>query len=496
MTSSSRRKFSRTSTKLQRSKILPVAPSNALVSLTIERLSHEGRGVAHYQPHHINEGVHPDAVGKTIFVRFALPNEQVHVQIERSHRRFDEGSAIQVHAEPSPQRVTPFCHYFGRCGGCALQHMQSTEQLAFKQQVVQAHFAHAGVRDHRTAWLAPLTSSTRHYRRRARFSLHFTTQLDIGFRQHDSHRVVDIAECPILHPCINQQLQVLRPVLEHLHVVRSLTELECVVGEPVVEEAKKHDEDTVAWIIHSSHRLTSHDQLQLQRLPERLQRCQISLKVADQPIVDLVQASKMLRYHLPDFNVSIDFLAQDFIQVNADMNQRMVGLAQHLLALKPGEQVLDLFCGLGNFALPAAQLVGPTGRVIAIEGVPDMVARAQINAKRQALHQVTFYCGDLTRPQTLTDVCRQHTLPIDHFDAIILDPPRSGAAALMDTLGQWQASRILYVSCDSATLARDLAILQRHGYDLTQVGIMDMFAHTEHIETIALLTRSSVSHCQ
>ena len=454
--------------------------TTAVVPLYIERLSHEGRGVAHYQAEHSAQGVSPDAIGKTVLVRYGLVGETVQARLTQSYARFDEAEALSVLAE-SPERVAPFCRYFGICGGCALQHMAYAAQVKLKQHTVSAHLHKiAQIEPEQVQWLPAITSAERRYRRRARFSVqHDVTGSKIGFRAVQQHQVIDIDDCPILHAGLASQFANLKPLLFGLDCLSAIDSVQCVAGDT-----------SSAWLISCREPLSARD---VQRLVEwgNLHHSLIYIQTNPpnhRPTLQLLQGQAqaetqaVLAYQLADFAVDIRFEPVDFIQVNRNLNQVMVVTVMNLLQLQPGERVLDLFCGLGNFALPAAQLVGSLGQVIGVEGMDDMVSRAQHNAARQGLPQAQFYCQDLT--QTPTAQWAKQS-----FDALIIDPPRSGAAAVMQYIAQFDAARIVYISCDSATLARDLQILQQVGYRVHSVGVIDMFAHTEHVETIVLLTR-------
>lgn len=458
--------------------------TTAIIPLYIERLSHEGRGVAHYQAAHSAQGVSPDAIGKTVLVRYGLVGETVQAQLTQSYARFDEAEALSVQSE-SPARVVPFCRYFGTCGGCALQHMAYAAQVDLKQHTVSAHLHKiAQIEPEQLQWLPPITNDERRYRRRARFSVqHDVTGSKLGFRAVQQHQVIDIEDCAILDAKLASQFANLKPLLFGLDCWRMIDSVQCVAGDT-----------NSAWLLTCRAPLSECD---VQRLVEwgNLNHSLISIQINQQinpphhrPVPQLLsgqaqaETQAVLAYQLAAFAVDIRFEPTDFIQVNRALNQAMVATAMNLLQLQAGERVLDLFCGLGNFALPAAQLVGSLGQVIGVEGMDDMVSRAQHNAARQGLSQVQFYCQDLTQRPT-AQWAKQS------FDALIIDPPRSGAAAVMRYIAQFDAARMVYISCDSATLARDLQILQQVGYRVQKVGVMDMFAFTEHVETIVLLTR-------
>lgn len=449
------------------------APHTQTVTLTIDNLSHEGRGVAIYgqRAEHL-----PQQAGKKIFVRFALPGETVSAKITQQHRRFDEADVVQVLSQPSPHRTEAFCRYFGQCGGCALQHLDSEQQLQFKQQVLASHlhhFAQITVEQ----WLPPIRSSQTDYRRRARFGVRWREkqqQLVIGFRAAKSNYLIDIEHCPILDRRISAQLPALHRLFADLKHKQAITHIEFSAGDSEIALLLRCVEDLSPqdWQKLKQFARQQHWQLYvLGNQPQSVQR------------VDTENAKMRLHYQLPQFAVNLAFSPLDFIQVNADVNRAMVKLACDLLELKAGDRVLDLFCGLGNFSLALARCVGETGQVIAVEGVADMVERGKENARHHQLPQLQFYQQDLTQDFSHQSWAKQG------FDALVIDPPRTGAQQVMAYIARFSAAKIVYISCNPATLARDAGLLIQQGYRLRKAGIMDMFSHTEHVESIALFEK-------
>lgn len=463
---------SRQASQIRRTQARQPLTTDQPICLNIERLSHEGRGIAHYQAAHVAQGVPASAVGKAVFVRYALPGETVRVRLTHSHARRDEGEAVALTSAPAAERVQPFCRYFGQCGGCALQHMSQSAQLQHKQQTLADQLQRiGGIQLSDDSWLAPLTGPVQHYRRRARWAVqHTDDQLRLGFRAVHSHQVVDIVSCPLLEQQLDAQWRVLRQVIHGLQQPDAIDQIEGVAGD-----------ERCGWLLMLRAPLLVPDVESLNAFA-RQQLADLAWQLPGQAVQSMAQADPPLRYHLPQHQVGVEFAVGDFVQVNAAVNQRMVDLALQLLALQPGQRVLDVFCGLGNFSLAAACQVGQAGHVTAVEGCAKMVARAQENARQQGLDQVQFIQADLTRPVTDADGLQQ-------FDAVIIDPPRSGAETLVRQIGQTGAARLVYISCDTATLARDLACLVQQGYQLVKLGIMDMFSQTEHVESIALLVR-------
>ncbi|OYW72203.1 MAG: 23S rRNA (uracil(1939)-C(5))-methyltransferase RlmD [Pseudomonadales bacterium 32-42-5] len=394
----------------------------------VESLSHEGRGIAHYGSH----PDHPaDKQGKKVFISYALPGETVKAQITHVVKRLEEADAIQLLSEASTFRVEPKCPHFKSCGGCNMQHIHPDEQIRLKQDVLKSHLQHfAGIQPEE--WLPPLRSLREDYRRKARIGVRYFPhkgQLVVGFRERQTNKLTSIDRCMVLDQEFNRLKQF---ALDK------------------------------GW------------QLYLQAAgPDSLKR------------VDDEHAEMRLHYRLNDFDVAFGFNPHDFTQVNSTINPQMVKLACDLLDLKQGERVLDLFCGLGNFSLPLARCVGATGQVVGVEGSEEMVQRGAENAERNALDQLKFFSQDLTKDFS------HHSWANQGFDALLIDPPRAGAEEIMHYMPNFGAKRIVYVSCNPATLARDAGLLVQQGYRLVKAGVMDMFTHTGHVESIALFEKDN-----
>lgn len=453
----------------------PSQPTEA-VELFIHNLSHEGRGVALYDEHPSHDVTKR---GKKVFVRYALAGETVAAKITRVHKRFEEADALEVLANPSPHRVVPVCAHFGQCGGCVMQHIQPIEQINFKQKVVASHLQHFAnlVPDE---WLPAMSSERADYRRRVRLGLRYHAQAKrwvLGFRAAKSNHLINIDHCAILDQRFSQELPALKQCLTALKRAKVITHIELVAGDEELALVVRHVEKLAVSDVEDLLSFVKKRMWQLYLQPN----CDQSLTR-----VDTKNATMRLHYRLAEFDLRLAFSPLDFTQVNAAVNQKMVHLACQLLDLKLGERVLDLFCGLGNFSLPLAKCVGPTGQVVAVEGVLDMVQRGQENARANQIENVAFHCQNLMQDFSDQIWAQQG------FDAIVIDPPRAGAEQVMHYLAKFAASRIVYVSCDPATLARDAGILSQNGYRLLKVGVMDMFSHTEHVESIALFERVQV----
>lgn len=461
------------------------------VTLTVTNLAHDGRGVASYgdQPDH-----HLDKHGKKVFVSFALPNETVSVKITGSRKSMEEGDAVEVLANPNPDRTTPPCPHFGVCGGCSLQHWQPEGQIQFKQSVLAELLEHqAHIQPE--YWLPPLVADRLGYRTKARMGVRYVEKKGtalVGFRERASNFLANLNECHVLDPRVGFEIEPLKALISSLDARDHIPQLELAMGETLedVIDSKK----SIAVIVRHMVDLGEHDIAKLQAFfAERNWQLFLQPKGSDtvhridplyennahaRPSSLTVPPTGGLFYRLPEFDVTFEFSPLDFTQVNLSVNRKMTKLAIDLLALQPGERVLDLFCGLGNFSLPLARQVGETGFVIGVEGSSEMTQRAKMNANANGLHHTDFFAQDLTKDFSAEPWVGQ-------VDALLIDPPRSGALEVMQYLDKFNAKRIVYVSCNPITLARDTAVLLEKGYKLTHAGVMDMFCHTGHVESIA-----------
>ena len=459
---------------------------------TVDKLSHDGRGVAIYgNGFGEAQGHITDKHGKKVFISFALPGETVEAKLTNSRASFEEADAVAVTADAHPERQTPPCPHFGVCGGCSLQHWQPDGQIAFKQTVLAELLEHqAGIQPEQ--WLAPLVGDRLGYRTKARMGVRYVAKKEtalVGFRERNSNFLANLDICYILDERIGFEIDNLKALISSLEMRSSIAQLELAMGEAQPE--LPDGDQPVALIVRHLEPLPQSDidklksffaarhwQLYLQpKGPDSIHR--VPLFDGD----DISEQFGRLYYELPDYNLTYEFIPTDFTQVNLSVNRKMTKLACDLLELKTGERVLDLFSGLGNFSLPLAQLVGgedgQQGLTIGVEGSDAMTARAEANAKRNNLGNTQFYSQDLTQDFSDQPWAQQG------FDAILIDPPRSGAWEVMQYLPRFNASRIVYVSCNPATLARDTKALIEQGYRLTHAGVMDMFCHTGHVESIA-----------
>ena len=427
--------------------------------MQVVSLAHDGRGVARVE-------------GKTVFVDGALPGETVVASRSRKHRRYDEATLLEV-LEPSPDRVQPGCAHFGVCGGCALQHLDGTRQIEAKQAHVAEQFARVGQVEP-ARWLEPLRGPSWGYRRRARLAAKYVIKKErvlVGFRERAKPYVADVTACPVLAGPVGPLIGELAELVGTLSIRDRLPQFEVAVGETATA--------LVARVLDEP---TAEDRQRLRAFASAR-----GVEIYLQPggldtVAPLDPPATPLRYRLPEFDVEITFQPIDFIQVNAAINAQAVSLALELLQPTATHKVLDLFCGLGNFTLPIARRAG---RVIGVEGEAGLVARARANAAANGIENAEFHVADLTADPAEALWAR------GGFDRVLLDPPRAGAAGVLPLIGRARPDRIVYVSCHPASLARDAGVLVNgHGYRLAAAGVMDMFPHTAHVESIAVFEDS------
>src|SRR6218665_122296 len=429
------------------------------VELTIDRFSHEGRGIASIE-------------GKLAFVEGALPGETVRATYFATHKKYDELRTDAV-LSASPDRVQPPCAHFSICGGCSLQHMSREAQITFKQGVLAEQFRHFGGIEPQE-WLPPLLDAELGYRRKARLGVKFVIKKDellVGFREKQSNFLADIRQCEVLDTRIGHELTALREMINGLVMRDRIPQIEVAAGDEIVALVFRHmeplpDSDIAALTAFCA-----------------VRSWHLYLQPGGNDTVHKVypaDGEDRLHYAMPDFGLTMAFHPMDFTQVNAGLNRRMMNLALELLDPQPEDRVLDLFCGLGNFTLPLAT---KAKEVIGVEGIQAMADRGMENARRNGLTNVSFYAQDLFVDFSQQPWARQG------FDRILIDPARSGAEEVVKYLPRFKAKRVVYVSCNPATLARDAGLLKEAGYKLLKAGVMDMFTHTTHVESIAVFEK-------
>ena len=437
----------------------PRPPAAAPVEVVIESLSHEGRGVARVN-------------GKTVFVEGALAGERVRARYLLQHRRHDETVATEI-LEPAPERVTPPCQHYGVCGGCSLQHLHRAAQLRRMESVLIEHLHHAGGIAPRTV-LPPLNSPGEGYRHRARLSARFLTnkkRAQVGFRERRSNLITEITRCEVLHPRVGTLLPDLSALVSRLSVADAVPQIEIAVS----------DQDC-GLVLRHVRPVNAADKEQLLAF-EREHGVRFYLQPGGESTVAPLDPDRppALSYKLEEFDVEIRFGPTDFTQVNFHINRQLVNRVVELLDPGAREQVLDLFCGLGNFSLPLARRAE---QVTGVEGLAHLVAGARGNAVHNGIENVEFVVADLVR-----DALEAPSLQ-RRWDKILLDPPRAGAWEVLNALKYDSVQALIYVSCNPATFARDAALLvNEKGYVLEAVGVVDMFPHTAHVECLARFSR-------
>lgn len=441
-----------------------------LHSLAIESVDLEAQGLAHHQ-------------GKVVFVENALLGEVVDVEIARDRPSYAKGKAVAWHRE-SFQRVTPRCPHFGICGGCAMQHIEPSSQLAIKQRVLEDNLWHIA-RLKPLQVLPPLDGPNWGYRSRARLTARVVEKkggMLLGFHERKSSYVAVMDSCAILPARVSEMLPALRELLGSMSIARRLPQAELAVGEPHV----------IAWVLRHLEPFSSQDLSALRAFADHW-GVQFWLQPGGPQTAQLYypENAPALEYQLTAFDLHMPFSPVDFTQVNPAINQAMVSAAIRLLSPQPSDRVADFFCGLGNFTLALARVAD---RVIGVEGSSSLTARAQANAELHGLDQRVAFSS-----LNLFEIDADWLASLGPINRMLLDPPREGAQALCQAIvalhrpGQAALSapdRIVYVSCNPSTLARDAAILVHEGgWQLSQAGIINMFPHTAHVESVAVFDR-------
>lgn len=427
-------------------------------SADIDSLARDGRGVAHID-------------SKAVFIAGALPGEQVWFRYTVSRGQYGEGVTTEI-VQPSADRVTPKCAHFGICGGCVLQHLDPTRQIHYKQDWLLDNLQRIGkvIPD---KVLPPLTGPHWGYRYKARLGVKYVFKKErvlVGFRERDSNFLADLQRCEVLHPKVGKLLPELAELISTLTIYNRIPQVELAAGEnQVALNLRVLDPPSTADLEQLKTFAQQHDILFF---------LQSKGPTTTRPLND--EQPVELNYRLPEYDLQLDFLPNHFTQVNPGLNRQMVSRVLKLLAVQATDNVLDLFCGLGNFTLALARYAA---YVTGVEGEPDLVAWAQRNAQRNSIVNARFLAANLAASE-------QIPLWQGQYQKILLDPPRSGAIAILPALAACQPERIVYVSCHPATLARDAGILvHEHGFRLRQAGVMDMFPHTAHVESIAVFER-------
>ena len=424
----------------------------------VESLSHDGKGICRIE-------------GKVIFVSGALPGEKIRFSFRPHKKNHDDGNLVEV-LEASPDRIEPKCKHYGVCGGCSFMHLSSEKQIEEKQKVLIDGLKHIGKVEANEV-LPPLTTNPWGYRRKARLGVKYVYKKEkvlVGFRERSAPYLAELEQCEVLHPDAGMRLTSFATLIRGLSCYEKIAQIEVAIAD-----------DVSAFVFRNLVELTDDDKEQLIAYAKKE-----SIAIYLQPkgpdtVTPLYPENPRLQYTLSDYNVTLDFEPTDFTQVNQDINPKMIKLALELLDLNDNDKVLELFCGLGNFTLPMAR---SAKQITGVEGDADLIKRANKNAENNGISNTDLHVANL-----MEDVSECSWLTGD-YDKLLLDPPRSGAKEMMPYLAKMNIKHIVYVSCNPSTLSRDAGTLVNEmGYTLEKTGIMDMFPHTAHVESIALFTK-------
>jgi 23S rRNA (uracil1939-C5)-methyltransferase len=438
--------------------------------IDIKSLDADARGVGHLE----NEDGSP---GKVIFVEDALPGERVSYEVKRKKKNWEAGRMVTLQ-RASSMRVEPRCEHFGYCGGCSMQHLEPSAQVAIKQRTLEDNLWHLS-KVKADNIMRPMYGPTWGYRFRARLSVRHVEKKGtvlVGFHERASSYVADIRYCHILPPTLGGMLMPLRELVGSLSIYNQMPQIEVAVGEEVT-----------ALVLRIMAPLTAKDEELVKAFADEWGIQWWLQPKGPDTVYPFYPLDKELYYTLPEFGVRMPFKPTDFTQVNHQINRALVHKALNLLDVQPSDRVADLFCGLGNFTLPLAT---QAREVVGIEGSTVLTTRALENAKANGLSdKTTFYT------RNLFEVTPDDLVALGRFDRMLIDPPRDGAIALALAMAELRESgkteflpkRIVYVSCSPSTLARDAGILvHRAGYVMKKAGVVNMFPHTSHVESIGV----------
>ncbi len=445
-----------------------------ILTATIESLDQEGRGVTHVE-------------GKTIFIDGALPQEKVTFRSHHIKASYEIANVVEV-LKQSNQRVTPKCLHFGLCGGCKLQHLDFAAQVAAKQRLLETDLWHIG-KVKPENMLPPLYGPTWGYRHKARLSVKYVEKKQrvlVGFNEKSTRFVADMNSCEVLVPEVSALIEPLQQLIVQLSLRDKLPQIELAVGE-AVQDKLGQAKPVIVLILRIMAALTAEDEVLLKAFADdHVVQIWTQTKGPDtiKPFYPLTAPE--LQYSLPEYDLTYPFKPNEFTQVNPQINQVMIRRAMQLLNPQTDENIADFFCGIGNFTLPIAR---SGAKVLGLEGLANLVERAKESAQLNQINSTKFDVADLFKmsPEALTSLGR--------FDKWLVDPPRDGAFELIKSLDDSNSpQRIVYVSCNPATLARDAGVLvNEKGYTLSAAGVINMFPHTAHVESIALFERVNQS---
>lgn len=421
------------------------------LNVTVSRLDQNGCGVAYQNK-------------KPIFIEGTLPGEQVKVKVIEEKNKFVRASLIECISE-SDARVAPKCQHFHSCGGCNLQHLRYEEQITFKAEKVQQLFSRQNI-EVELPWQQAILSQQWHYRRKARIGVQYDKrgQPTVGFRRRESNQLTPIKQCPVLVNEFSDIFSALKVLLGKLSGKNAIGHVEVIAANVNVV------------VIRQLVTMTAADKNLWQNFAKQYSYI---VYVDNGKDVSPLLTSENVNYQIED-TCDIFFNVTDFIQVNHLVNNAMIMQAQHWLALTADDNVLDLFCGLGNFSLPIAQHVN---RVVGVEGVMSMVEQAKVNAMQNAISNCQFYQADLNANW------QSHSWAHQQYSKAVIDPARAGAYGALEQLATLSINTLLYISCDPVSLAKDSKLLISQGYKITKIAIMDMFSQTKHVETMVMFEK-------
>jgi len=458
----------------------------AVETATVDGLTHDGEGIV--RGNRAAGEATPSGGGKAVFVAGALPGETITFRRTRAHRQHDEAELVEV-LTAAPERVTPRCAHFGVCGGCALQHLSAQAQLAAKHQELRDNLERMGKVSPRT-WLEPLRGPVWNYRRRARLGAKFVTKKGkvlVGFRERLTPYIADVQHCDVLAPPVGELVLPLAELIMALNIRERVPQVEVAVADNAVALVFRVLDPPGSEDLGRLRAFAQTHAVRLYLQPGGLD----TVRELDIPNTSSEPnpPSEPLCYRLPKFEVELQFLPTDFIQINGAVNEALVTRALELLELTPQSQVLDLFCGIGNFTLPMARTAA---RVVGVEGDAALVARARHNAGHNQLQNTGFHVADLFKiPPDPNAAAQSFPWLKEGYTHVVLDPPRAGAREVLASVANLRPRRVLYISCHPGSLARDLGVLVNElGFTLEAAGVLDMFPHTAHFESLAVLSPS------
>jgi len=424
---------------------------------TIESMAHDGRGVAHVDD-------------KAVFIAGALPGEEVVFEYSKKKKDFAEGRVTEV-LTASADRVEPGCQHYNICGGCSFQHLDPEKQILAKQAILIDQFKSIGKLENVELWPA-LTGPHWGYRHRARLGVKDVVKKGrvlVGFREKASPFLAEIELCEVLHSSVGKRLMDLSALIGELSIKNKIPQIEVSICD-----------NRTALVFRILEALSDND-IEILKAFEQSAEVDIYSQSKGPDTIKPISGEKpALSYQLPN-DVTLYFGPSDFVQVNVEINRKMITRALDTLQLNEDDKVLDLFCGLGNFTLPMARVAG---QVTGVEGSDDLIKRAKQNADKNGLSNVDFHVANLMEELPNDDWVNKK------YNKVLIDPPRLGAKEILHYLPKWGAEQVLYISCNPSTLARDAAILVNElGYKMKKAGVMDMFPHTSHVESIALFEK-------